>query len=222
MKILSARPSVLALAFGVGSALVASGCKSSQGSNQTPGPLPVKEAAAPAAVASAPAKDQVLQQKIVAAMSGYEHIVSKEELERMGTPEELTQALIAVHEDPSVHLLVRTNALASLRHFPSPTSKGAMEKALMNPETSDVVRRSAVQAYAAGFGDDAVPILAQMLSHPEVHTRDITAKALGKMGTPEAVAALRRRLPQEQEPMVKKAIESGLSSELKPRERPAR
>jgi HEAT repeat protein len=195
------------------------GCQASQGKSQNPASASIREpaaAAAPAApVAAAPSparSPDALKKQIIEAMSGYEHIVSKEELERMGTGEQLTPVLLDIYNDPSVHLAVRTNALASLRFFPSPQAKAAMEKVLMSTDTSDVVRRSAIRAYGSGFGDAAVPMLARFLSHPELHTRNITARTLGDLHTPDAVEALRKRLPQEGEPMVRKTIETGLAA----------
>jgi HEAT repeat protein len=207
MKIPPLPPSI-AVALAAASLLATPGCKSSQGSGQSPATLPAREAAEPTAAVKEP--DAELRGKIVSAMSGYEHIVTREELVRLGSPEQLTEALIAIYGDQSVHLVIRTNALASLRFFPSPRAKSEMEKVLMSADTDDTVRRSAIRAYGSGFRDAAVPMLARFLSHPEIHTRDITAKTLGDLQTPEAVDALRRRLPQESEPMVRKSIESRL------------
>jgi hypothetical protein len=207
------RVSVVALAVGAASGL---GCQASQGKSQNPTSAPIREssgqtAAVPAAAGAARSPES-LRKQIIEAMSGYEHIVSKQELERMGTAAQLTPALIDIYNDPSVHLAVRTNALASLRFFPSTEARAAMEKVLMSTETSDVVRRSAIRAYGSGFGDASVPMVAKFLSHPELHTRNIAARTLGDLHTPEAMEALRKRLPQEGEPMVRKTIETGLAS----------
>jgi hypothetical protein len=156
------------------------------------------------------AADPALKQKLIALMSGYEHIVTKDELDRLGEPEALTAALLAVHADPEVHLAVRTNALANLRFYPSPTAKAALEGALLSPATPDVIRRSAVKAYGAGFGQEAVDVLAKMLEHEELHTRNLAAKTLLQIGGQRATETLRHRLPNEREALVKSTIEAGL------------
>jgi hypothetical protein len=164
----------------------------------------------PRATPAEPAADPVLVQKLIATMSGYEHIVTKEELDRLGDPAALTAALLAVHRDPSVHLAVRTNALANLRFYPSATAKAAFEGALLASDTPDVVRRSAVRAYGTAYGQEAIEVLARVLGDSELHTRNMAAKTLSQIGGNRAVEALRHRLPNERETLVKSTIEAGL------------
>jgi hypothetical protein len=186
-----------------------------------PRATPAQESAAPALTTpgetpraapppSAGPADPVLKQKIIAAMSGYEHIVTKEELDRLGDPQALTAALLDINRDQSVHLAVRTNALVSLRHYPSPVAKAAFESALLAAETPDVIRRSAVKAYGAGFGQEAVPVLARVLENQELHTRNLAVKTLAKIGGNQAQTALRAHLPKEREELVKTSLEAGL------------
>jgi HEAT repeat protein len=188
------------------------GC--SQPNSRTPAPAaPTPAPAAPIPApppAEPPAADPALKQKLIAALSGFEHIATKDELDRLAAADALTATLIEIYRDPDIHLAVRTNALASLRFYPSPRTQAALESALLTPETPDVVRRSAVRAYAAGFGQQAVPVLARVLEHPELHTRNMAAKALLQIGGNDAGAALRHRLPNERDPMVKSTIEAGL------------
>jgi hypothetical protein len=160
--------------------------------------------------APAPKADPALVQKLVNVMSGYEHIVTKDELDRLGDPAALTAALLAIHQDADVHLAVRTNALANLRFYPGPIAKSAFEGALLGSNTPDVIRRSAVKAYGAGFGQEAVEVLAKMLDHSELHTRNLAAKTLAQIGGNRAVEALRQHLPNERESLVKSTIESSL------------
>jgi hypothetical protein len=204
-----ARRSLLGLAAG---AVLALGC------NQRPAPAADQAARSltvpgetprPAPAPVAPA-DPALKASLLAAMSGYEHIMTKDELDKMGSPAALTAALLAIHQDPAVHLAVRTNALANLRFYPSPIVKTAMEAALLGPDTPTSLRRSAVKAYGTSFGSEAVEVLAKMLANPEIHTRNVAAKTLAQIGGKEAGAALRQRLPNEREQLVKSTIEAGL------------
>jgi hypothetical protein len=151
-----------------------------------------------------------LREQLVMAMSGYEHTVSKTELQAMGTPDAIVAALIGIYGDNTVHPAVRVQALTSLRFFPGPQSKAALESALAAPETPDVVRRPALKAYGVGFGDDAVDLVSKFLDHKDLHTRNAAARSLSDLGTQRALAVLRLRLPEEQNQMVKSTIEAGL------------
>jgi HEAT repeat protein len=158
----------------------------------------------------AAAVDPRVRDGLVSALSGFEHIASKEELDRLGSPPALVAALSSIYDDASAEMFVRVNALASLRFYPLPQSRAVLERALMSPDTPDPARRSAVKAYGAGFGAKAVPILDRLLDHPELHTRNAAAGTLAAIHDPRAQDALRRRLPQEKEPLVRKTIQSGL------------
>jgi hypothetical protein len=184
--------------------LLALACSRPQAAHQSGGD-PV--GAAPAAPA-----ESSLRQRLQAALGGYENMVTKDQLLQLGTPEQLTPALAEIYQDTSVHLAVRIQALTSLRFFPDARSRATLEQALTGADTADAARRAAVKAYATGFGADAVPILGRVLEHQELHTRNAAAKALGEIGTEPALAALRKRLPAESDPMVKGTIQASLGA----------
>lgn len=143
-------------------------------------------------------------------MSGYEHVATKEELERLGDPRDLRVVLAALYHDAGVPLNVRINALTSLASFPSPEGKALLEKVIASRETSDIVRRPALLAYGAGFHDEAVPLVKRYLDHTDLHTRNAAARSLGRIPSPAAREALRTRLPQEPEPLVRSTIQAAL------------
>jgi HEAT repeat protein len=151
-----------------------------------------------------------LRDKLLAAFSGREHIVTKDELDRLGTPAQLTGGLIAIYRDGSQPQVVRINALTSLRFYPGPESKAVLEEALLSKDTEDATRRSAIKAYGAGWKEDAVPVVAKLLDYSELHTRNAAAKTLGEIHSASAQQALRSRLPKETEPLVRTTIEAGL------------
>jgi HEAT repeat protein len=169
----------------------------------------VETAASPpmTVVAADPA---ALRGKLEALFSGREHIVSKDELDRLGSPLQVSEGLIALYRDGAQPLVVRTNALTSLRFYPGPQSKAVMEEALLSKDTEDATRRSAIKAYGAGWKDDAVPVVAKLLDHGELHTRNTAARTLGDIHSASAQEALRARLPKEKEPLVRTTIEAGL------------
>jgi HEAT repeat protein len=183
-------------------------CKSTAAPD--PGPS-VPAARAPASPALATAGDAKLRERLLALFSGYEHIVTRDELVQLGDTNQLTAALESLYRDPTVRPNTRVNALAALRFFPSPEVKALYEQALTASDTADDVRRSAVKAYGVGFGPQAVPLLGKMLEHPELHTRNAAAKSLGAIGDESAKIALRQHLPREQSALVKASIEEVLA-----------
>ena len=162
----------------------------------------------PPAAASAPTS---LQQRVEAALAGYERLVTREDLAGLGEPAAVTEALVAIYKNPAGDSYIRGRALTSLQFFPGPTSRAVMEEALMAPDTSDVARRTTVKAYGAAFGAEAVPVLSALLSHEDVHTRDAAARTLGTIQGEPARKVLRKRLDHEQSGFVRKTIEAGLA-----------
>jgi HEAT repeat protein len=186
----------------VASLLLASAC-SHGGSDAIKG-------GAPAATTAAASDPAALREKLLAAFSGREHIVSKDELDRLGSPAQLTEGLIALYRDGTQPLAVRINALTSLRFYPGAESKAVLEEALLAKDTEDATRRSAIKAYGVGWKDEAVPVVAKLLDHSELHTRNTAARTLGEIHSASAQEALRARLPKEKEPLVRTTIEAGL------------
>jgi HEAT repeat protein len=151
-----------------------------------------------------------LREQLIVALSGYEHMVDKSELEQLASPADLVETLTAIYGDKTVRLNVRIQALASLRFFPTPEAKQALESALAAPGTSDVVRRSALKAYGFGFRDESISKISLFLDHRDLHTRNAAARALTDLHTERALAVLRLRFPVEQDAMVKSTIQAGL------------
>ena len=174
-----------------------------------PGPAaPEPAATLPPGQRSASAR---LEQQLVANLGGDEHIVGRDELLRLGDSAALTTALSSIYRDSSVNMFIRVRALTSLHFFPSPESRAALEAALLAADTTDIARRTAVKAYGVAFGEASVPVLARLLDHVDVHTRNAAAQMLGHIRGGEALPNLRRRLLSEPSPFVRKTIEAGLA-----------
>jgi hypothetical protein len=165
---------------------------------------------APTAIASPSSTRGPLPDQLIGSLSGFEHVPDRAELARLGRAAELTSTLTAMYRDPSLPSFVRIRALTSLRFFPGAQSKTVLEQALTDPVTSDQARRAAVKAYGAGFGAQAIPLLDRLLVHHELHTRNAAAHSLVDMKEDAAREALRRRLPDEPEPLIRKTIETGM------------
>jgi HEAT repeat protein len=154
--------------------------------------------------------NSALRDQLIMAMSGYEHLVSKAELQSLASTDALVEALTAIYDEPTVRLVVRNRALTSLRFFPTPDAKRALEQAILAAGTPDVVRRTALKAYGAGFGDAAIPTVAKFLDHDDLHTRNAAARSLADLHTEHALAVLRLHLPLEKDSLVKSTIQAGL------------
>jgi hypothetical protein len=146
----------------------------------------------------------------LALLGGYEHIISRPDLERLGTEDEIKRVLATISQDPSRRLIHRVNALSSLRFFPDARAKHLYEQTLLDPAANVVLQRSALDAYGVAFPADAVPLLSRWLADPDPHTRNVAARRLASMGSSAARSALQRRLAIEPDRAVRNTMEQGL------------
>lgn len=177
----------------------------------SPGPV-VADKTAPAPLPGAPLDANQLRTRLITAFSGFEHVPDRAELLALAPAEQLTPALWALWQDATVRQIIRTNALVSLRFFPSPQVQAWFEQLLADPATAPTVRRPLAKAYGYAFGAAAIPVLGQQLDHPEPHTRDSAARALGTVSDPRARALLEKRLTVETEPFVRQTLQKLLAN----------
>lgn len=147
-----------------------------------------------------------LRTRLIAAFSGIEHVPDQAELLAFATPEQLRPALWSLWQDASVRQIIRTNALVSLRFFPTPQIRTWFEQLLLDPATLATVHRSLAKAYGFAFGSVAIALLSLQLEHPSPHTRDSAARALAAIADPRPPGLLRQRLGRETEPLVRKTL----------------
>lgn len=172
-------------------------------------------AAAPLAAglpAGAAPAGRELDAKLRTAFGGFEHVPDREELLSLAPEAELGPALWSLWQDPAARLSVRTNALVSLRFFPSPQVQARFEQLLQDPATSAVVRRPLAKAYGYAFGAAALPLLSQLLDHAELHTRDSAARALAAINDAKVRPLLEKRLAAETEPSVRQTLQRLLAA----------
>lgn len=161
----------------------------------------------PAAAAADP-----LRAKLLAAFGGFEHVPDRAELLALAPEPELAPALWALWQDPAARLAIRTNALVSLRFFPSPLVQGRFEQLLRDPATAAVVRRPLAKAYGHAFGAAALPLLGELLDHADLHTRDSAARALAAIGDAKVKPMLEKRLSVEPEAAVRQTLQRLLAA----------
>jgi HEAT repeat protein len=151
-----------------------------------------------------------LNTQLLGLLSGYEFVPERDDLLRLGPPDALVAELQQIYEDPLVPHWKRLRALCSLRFFPSPASRAVFEKVLTNPDTPIPVVRAAVRAYGSAFREQAIDVLASLIDHSDMYTRDAVALTLGDVGSARARQLLASRALVEREELVRKTIAAQL------------
>ncbi len=129
---------------------------------------------------------------ILDVLGAYEGVPDVAAFASMGP--EAAGRLISVATDPAVPPSRRGRAVSALRLFPTSEVQAFLVGQFRTaPEA--VLRRKAVGALAAGFGDAALNEVGEALASTDVQMRAAAAHALLAMGTPAAAAlAAERRL----------------------------
>lgn len=159
-----------------------------------------------AALLSTTALAGELRDDVVAQLDAIEEPPTRESLAALG--DGVAAELIAIAQDSSATRTHRAKALHALGYFPSADSRLVLTTALDGGDSK--LQRRAVHALANGWGQAAVADVTPALSSSDVQLRAAAAKALGRVGGPDARAALQQRLPSETEPMVREIIEAAL------------
>lgn len=154
--------------------------------------------------------DDALRSTLIDLLSGYEQAATADELRRLGPGVEAE--LLSIAEDAGMSRTRREAATYSLGWFPSDATHTWLQARLVDPATDSHIRRSAAWALANGWKDAAVPDLTAAFADPDAQLRNQIARALGKMGTPTARAALEARLPNETDAMVRTTVQTLLAA----------
>ena len=152
---------------------------------------------------AAPSRERVREM-----LSGIEHTPSDADWRRVG--DGALPVLIELSQDTREPPYVRLRAVGATGAFPRAAVRTFLLAVARAPGQSDLLVREAVVTLARAFGPAAVDDLAPFLAHDEVVVRDAAVRALGRIGTPEALAARRARLPRERDPVVRERIDAAL------------
>lgn len=82
---------------------------------------------------------------------------------------------------------------------------------LGDTHTAPPLRALAATAISLQAGTEAIPTLLPYLQDRDSQVRIAVARALGRLGGPEVQQALEERIPSEEEPLVREALQQGLS-----------
>jgi hypothetical protein len=97
--------------------------------------------------------------------------------------------------------------VASLLSQPDTQLRALLE----DTHTEPPMRANAATALSLQAGTEAIPTLLPYLQDRDSQVRIAVARALGRLGGPEVQQALEERIPSEEEPLVREALQQGLS-----------
>jgi hypothetical protein len=137
------------------------------------------------------------QEKLVGLLRAYEHVPTAEEFKALGEGPLVRDALIRLAQSDEEAPLLRGNAVLALAFYPDAVTRRAVEGLLDRPELSDMILRRALATLARGWGEAGLSRIAAYLDDERDVVREAAAEALGTIGTPSALRALRRRLDSE-------------------------
>lgn len=173
-----------------------------------PASNPGQPAGNPAQPAGNPAQpvavDPAVRDRVMVLLNGIEHIATKDEFARAGTPDQVVAVLDALARDNGAKLRHRAGATAALGLYPRPDTRKTLESLITEPGLDEVLRRPAIKSYAAAFGAESVALVSKQLESANRSTRESALRALADVGTPPARQAIEARLKVEDDEALKK------------------
>ncbi|WP_224361988.1 HEAT repeat domain-containing protein [Hyalangium versicolor] len=105
----------------------------------------------------------------------------------------------------------RIRAVTSMAAVDHPQSAGHLRTMLEDSHLQSPLRASAATALSLRAGSEAVPALLPFLQDRDGLVRVAVARALGRLGGPQAQQALEERIPSEEDPAVREVLQQALS-----------
>ncbi|MDP2306273.1 MAG: HEAT repeat domain-containing protein [Pseudomonadota bacterium] len=163
------------------------------------------------AVALAPSAraDEALRTKMIDLLSAYEEPPSAADWRALGAG--AGAELYSLAQDTTLSHTRRAGAVYALGFFPTDANRAFLAGLVATDASDALLRRKAVYALGAGWGDGALSELTGALSAPDTQLRVAAARALGKVGTPSARAALQAQLGVEADASVRTTLSTALS-----------
>ncbi len=152
--------------------------------------------------------DDTMRAQVLDLLSAYETPAGAAEWRALGASAGVE--LYAVAQDAGLSHTRRAGAVYALGFFPTEAHRAYLAGLATTDGADAMLRRKAVYALGAGWGDNAVPELSRALAAPDVQLRAAAARALGQVGTPGAQDALRARLAAESDTMVRTTVTTAL------------
>ncbi|RKG69789.1 HEAT repeat domain-containing protein [Corallococcus sp. CA054B] len=124
---------------------------------------------------------------------------------------EVVPVLAALAEDTSVPDAQRMRAVTALARVESPEAGQTLQAMLEDPHRPSDVRSQAAAALSQRLGFEAVKTLQARLVDRDLRLREAVAQALGRLGGQRVREVLEERLPLEDIPQVREALQQGLT-----------
>lgn len=116
--------------------------------------------------------------------------------------------------DPQTPPQRRSRAVTFMAAVDHPQATDRLQAFLQNGDTQPDLRASAATALGLRVGTGAVPTLLPFLQDRSEPVREAVARALGRLGGAQVQQALEERLPLEEVPGVREALQQGLTFTL--------
>ncbi len=124
---------------------------------------------------------------------------------------EAVPVLTSLAVDRTAPVARRAQALTSLALVDPACGAGSIREVLEDSHAPADVRASAAAALARCQGLEAIPTLLTRLQDREDRVREAVAVTLGRLGGQQVRQALEDRLPLEERPLVREALQRGLT-----------
>lgn len=169
---------------------------------------PVEPPSPSAASPDAPAGE--LRARVLELLDTSQGTAPREEAWRRLGPEAVP-VLTALAVDRDAPVARRALAVTSLALVDPAGGAGSIREVLEDARAPADVRASAATALGRSLGLDAIPTLLNRLQDREDRVREAVAVALGRLGGQQVRQALEDRLPLEEQPLVREALQRGLT-----------
>ena len=105
----------------------------------------------------------------------------------------------------------RVRAVTSIAAVDHPQAADYLRSLLGNAHNQPPLRASAATALSLRDGSEAIPTLLPFLQDRDGNVRVAVARALGRLGGAQVQQALEERIPEEADPLVREALQQGLT-----------
>ncbi|QSQ27301.1 HEAT repeat domain-containing protein [Pyxidicoccus parkwayensis] len=170
----------------------------------TRAPVPVEPPSS-----SAPGSNADLRARVLELLDASQGTPREEAWRQLGP--EAAPVLAALAVDQEAPAARRAMAVTSLALVDPAGGAGSIREVLEDSRAPADVRASAATALGRSLGLEAVPTLLSRLQDREDRVREAVAVALGRLGGQQVRQALEDRLPLEERPLVREALQRGLT-----------
>ena len=129
--------------------------------------------------------------------------------------DDVDRILIEAAGDSSITYGARERAMTALAVIGGPSAKEFLRQTIERPKISPQLLSMAVESYGRGFGrtdpSDVSLLSLPLLENPDWGVRQSAVRALGDVGTKEAMVALKGHQARETHPAVQQSLRAALA-----------